>query len=319
MFLGIEIGGTKLQIAVGTAESSTLTAIHRAQVCVARGAEGIRQQIAEIALPLVSQHNIRAIGIGFGGPVEVATGRTIKSHHVAGWDRFPLADWTKETLGVPACVGNDSDLAGLGEATFGAGRGKRVVFYTNVGSGIGGALVIDRRVYIGGAGVASELGHIRIGPAAETSQQIVELSASGWAIAAAARSDRELAADLQRQYGCSLEQINTKHVAEAAKAGNQCALAIFGRAVKTYGWAIAQMITLLSPQVVVIGGGVPQVGERLFFAPLREEVDRYVFPPLRQTYEILPALLGEEVVLHGALALARGLATDGSTTRLFVP
>ena len=108
-------------------------------------------------------------------------------------------------------------------------------------------------------------------------------------------------------------------MAEAAKAGNKAALAIFRRATQTYGWAIAQMITLLSPQVVVIGGGVPLAGEALFFAPLRKEVERYVFPPLRGTYRIAPAELGEEVVVHGALALARAQAENGNTASLFLP
>jgi len=108
-------------------------------------------------------------------------------------------------------------------------------------------------------------------------------------------------------------------VADAARAGNATARAIFRRATQTYGWAIAQMITLLSPEVVVVGGGVPLAGEDLFFAPLREEVDRYVIPPLRGTYQIAPAELGEEVVLHGALALARAQAEEGHTDGLFLP
>ncbi len=319
MFLGIEIGGTKLQFGVGGAESGRLTAIRRADVQPADGAEGIRRQIEQIAAPLIREHQVKAVGFGFGGPVDTASGRIVKSHHVAGWDGFPLADWCRRTLGVPASLGNDSDMAGLGEARFGAGRGRRVVFYTNVGSGIGGALVVGGRVYVGGGGIASELGHLRPGVEADAPQKIVELSASGWAIAAAARADAELAAELARQYNCPVDRLTARHVAEAAGDGNTSALAIFRRATQTYGWAIAQMITLLAPEVVVIGGGVPLAGEALFFAPLRREVERYVFPPLRGTYQIVPAELGEEVVVHGALALARAQAECGNTTGLFIP
>ena len=93
----------------------------------------------------------------------------------------------------------------------------------------------------------------------------------------------------------------------------------FRRATRTYGWAIAQMITLLSPEVVVVGGGVPLAGEDLFFAPLRQEIDRYVFPPLRGTYRIVPAELGEAVVVHGALVLARAQAENGNIAALFIP
>jgi glucokinase len=319
MFLGIEIGGTKLQLGVGDAENGELTVLQRATVCPTNGAEGIRRQIEEIATPLIGQYAVKAIGIGFGGPVDMAAGRIVKSHHVAGWDGFAMVDWCRQTFGLPACVGNDSDMAGLGEARFGAGRGNRVVFYTNVGSGIGGALVINQRVYVGGAGIASELGHVRPGLAADSSEKIVESMASGWAIAAAAGADARLGAELQRQHGCSAEQITSKMVAEAAEAGNEAAIAIFRRATQTYGWAIAQMITLLSPEVVVIGGGVPLAGEALFFAPLRQEIERYVFPPLRRTYRIVPAELGEEVVVHGALALARTQSENGNTDNLFIP
>jgi glucokinase len=319
MFLGIEIGGTKLQIGVGLANDGTLTALQRADVRPADGAEGIRRQIAHIAGPLIQQFGIRAIGIGFGGPVDMSAGRIVKSHHVAGWDGFPLADWCRDTFGVPTSLANDSDMAGLGEARFGAGRGKRVVFYTNVGTGIGGALIIGGRVYVGGAGIASELGHLRPGTQAVTPKEIVELAASGWAIADAARADARLAAELEQKHGCKPDRITAKLVAAAAGAGNAAALEIFRRATQTYGWGIAQMITLLSPEAVVIGGGVPLAGEALFFAPLREEVDRYVFPPLHGTYCIVPAELGEEIVVHGALALARTLAEDGRVNGLFLP
>lgn len=319
MFLGIEIGGTKLQLGVGDAESGSLAALERANVQPADGAEGIRRQIERIGAPLIERYEIQAIGVGFGGPVQFAAGRTVKSHHVDGWDDFPLADWCRKTFDRPATVANDADTAGLGEARFGAGRGQRVVFYTNVGSGIGGALLIDRRIYVGGAGVASELGHLRPGPEAETSEQSVESVSSGWAIAAAARADTILAENLSTQFDCSIEQVTAKMVAESASGGNQAALDIFRRAVRTYGWAIAQMITLLSPEVVVVGGGVPLAGEELFFVPLRHAVDRYVFPPLRETCRVVPAVLGEDVVVHGALALAHGLAENGDTAALFIP
>jgi glucokinase len=319
MFLGIEIGGTKLQFGLGDAENGRLVALRRADVRPADGAEGIRRQIHEIAAPLVEEFSVRAIGFGFGGPVDVVAGRTVKSHHVTGWDDFPLAEWCRGTLARPTAVGNDSDMAGLGEAWFGAGRGRRVVFYTNVGSGIGGALVVGGRVYIGGAGIASELGHLRPGPEAETPEQIVELASSGWAIARAARGDAGLAAELERRHGCPTDQLTSKMVAEAAAAGNEAAIRIFRRATRTYGWAIAQMMTLLAPEVVVVGGGVPLAGEALFFEPLREAVDRYSFPPLRGKCAIVPAQLGEEVVVHGALALARTLAENGNTNGLFIP
>jgi glucokinase len=309
MFLGIEIGGTKLQLGVGRGDGTPLATLQRLEVNVRDGAAGIRRQIEEAGRRLIARHGLRAIGVGFGGPVEAAAGRTIKSHQIEGWDDFPLADWCRQALALPAAICNDADAAGLAEARFGAGRGQRVVFYITVGSGIGGALMIDGKVYGGSSGVAAELGHLRPGLQADRPAMTVEAAASGWGIAAAARAALAAgtdpsAAELLARADGHADRLTCQLLAQAASEGNPLARQVFRRAVQTLGWAIAQMITLMAPGVVVLGGGVPQAGEALFFAPLRAEVERYVFPPLRDRYRIVPAALGEAVVLHGALAVA---------------
>jgi glucokinase len=339
LYLGIEIGGTKLQLGVGPGDGGPLAALERLDVEPAQGAQGILRQIARRAAPLIREHSIRAIGVGFGGPVDGATGRTVVSHQVEGWHDFPLADWCRRTLGLPALVANDSDSAGLAEARFGAGRGRRIVFYSNVGSGIGGALAIGGQLYQGAAGIASEIGHLRPGLHAERSDQTLEAMASGWGITAAVQArlsdpvshsleslvrgsrpaepetvrqrlaeleeaaERD-AADLLARCDGKLEQLNARIIATAAQQGNRLAREAFHRAIQAFGWALAQVVTLLAPNVVVVGGGVSLVGEDLFFRPLRVQVRRYVFPPLGDAFEIVPAALGEEVVVHGVLALA---------------
>ncbi|MGQ9574243.1 MAG: ROK family protein [Thermoguttaceae bacterium] len=311
MFLGIEIGGTKLQLGVGRGDGPPLAALARLDVEPQSGAERIRRQIQEVAGPLIRQYGVRRIGIGFGGPVDAQRGRVILSHQVEGWRDFPLVDWAQQTLGLPAILANDSDSAGLAEARFGAGKHHRVVFYNNIGSGIGGALVIDGQLYQGSTGVASEIGHLRPGLEAQTPKQDLESIASGWALAAAARSlvQRSEAADpyaaalLARCHG-RLERLDARLLAQAAEAGNPLAAELFDRTCRAIGWAVAQAITLLAPNVVVMGGGVSLAGEAIFLAPLRRYVAQYVFPPLAGTYQILPAALGEEVVVHGVLALA---------------
>ncbi len=312
MYLGIEIGATKLQLAVGPGDGSPFVEFQRAEIRLEAGAGGILRQIDAIGRELIERHQPRAIGIGFGGPVDAEAGRTVTSHQVEGWTDFALVDWCRETFGLPAGLSNDSDAAGLAEALFGAGRGHRVVFYTNVGSGIGGALMIDGRVYSGGHGIASEIGHLRPGLDADDPHATVESFSSGFGIAAAGRSwlvgenlHDPSAADLLARCGGRIEQLSGRMVADAAAAGNAAASRIFALALQTFGWAIAQMITLVAPQVVVIGGGVPLVGETMFFEPLRRQVARYVFPPLAHTYSIIPAALGEEVVVRGALAVAK--------------
>jgi len=339
MFLGIEIGGTKLQLGVGCGDGGAPVALQRVDVEPQQGAEEILRQIERLGRPLIDQHAISAVGIGFGGPVDADAGRTIVSHQVDGWKDFHLVEWCRQTLGLPAVLGNDSDLAGLGEARFGGGRGHRVVFYSNVGSGIGGALVVDGQLYRGGSGVASEIGHLRPGLQSDHPDQTVESIASGWGIAATARArlfdpasfplrplaesthpgepesvrqrliereeaDEEFAADLLERCNGEIDRLTTVTVGRAAKEGNRLARELLDHACQAYGWALAQMITLLAPNVVVVGGGVSLVGEQLWFVPLREQVDRYVFPPLRGSFQIVPAELGEEVVLHGALAIA---------------
>ena len=310
MLLGIEIGGTKLQLAVGPGGGKPLVDLRRLDVKPADGAEGVLRQIAECGEELLRQHRVKAVGVGFGGPIDSVSGTTITSHQVEGWDGFPLVDWCRDTFGLPAALVNDSDSAGLAEARFGAGQGGRVVFYSNVGSGIGGALVIDGNLFCGGSGVASELGHLRPGLHCDSPDQTLESMASGWAIAAAARSrvaerpDTPEAQDLLSRCEGQPRLLTAKHVAEAATAGNKLARAVFREACEAYGWALAQMITLLAPNVIVLGGGVSLVGEELLLAPVRSAVDRFVFPPHQGTYDIRHARLGEEVVLHGAMAMA---------------
>ena len=147
MYLGIEIGGTKLQAGVGAGQG-TLIALERTTANADGGREAICQQIVPLCRTVLERagykrSDIDVVGIGFGGPVEPSTGRVVQSHQVDGWDDFPLTDWLRAELDVPAILGNDSDLAGLAEAHFGAGSGRNRVVYMNIGSGIGGAIVID--------------------------------------------------------------------------------------------------------------------------------------------------------------------------------
>lgn len=307
MFLGIEIGGTKLQLGVGNGDGTELVALHRSQVDPDRGADGILEQIEAAGLDLLRKHPVTGIGIGFGGPVHAGQGRVVTSHQVTGWNNRPLVEWCRTKLGLPAVLANDCDAASLAEARFGAGRGARVVFYVTVGTGIGGGVVIDGCLYESGKVAAAEIGHLRPGFWAETADRTVESISSGHGIEAAVRSrlasDND-AVDLLARCGGYANSLTTRLIAEAAQDGNFLALDVLGKACKALGWAIAQSVTLLAPDVIVIGGGVSLIGEDLFFRPVREEVERYVFPPLRETYRVVPAGLGELVVVHGALAVA---------------
>src|SRR5216683_31348 len=192
MYLGIEIGGTKLQIGVGAADG-TLAGRWRGAVDVAAGPDGIRGQISAAVPELLSRSGldraqVRGVGIGFGGPVDDTTHTVIKSHQIEGWDNFRLADWVSDLLDLPAVLGNDADVAGLAEALFGAGKGRSPIFYVTLGSGIGGGLIINGEIYRGCGRGAAEIGHVEVyyddWPAAPPEQTVpLEDMASGWAIA----------------------------------------------------------------------------------------------------------------------------------------
>jgi glucokinase len=336
MFLGIEIGGTKLQLGVGASDGSPLVALERATVDPIRGAAGILEQIERLGAALLQKHPIERVGIGFGGPVDAKRGRTIKSHQIEGWENVALAAWCQRIFNRPTSIGNDCDVAALAEARWGAGQGKSIVFYVTVGTGVGGGLVIDGQLHGASRPAVAEIGHLRPGLHCEHVEETVESLASGWGIAAAARErftdevihvlsrvrdahdeherlvrlqfakleNEEYLGDLWQRCGGDLSQLTTKHIAQAAEAGNNVAREILSHAVTGLGWAIAQTITLTSAEVVVVGGGVSLLGEAMFFAPLREAVDTYVFPPLRGNYDVQPAALGELAVVYGALAIA---------------
>ncbi len=259
MYLGVEIGGTKLQFGVCD-RRGRLLALRRAPVERRAGRAGILRQIQ---IALAEFHRVTAIGVGFGGPVDSERGCVVKSHQVSGWTGFELRRWFEKQFGLPTVVENDAKCATLAEARFGAGRGKRVVFYTNIGTGIGGGLVVDGQLYTGHFG-SMEIGHTKIG------DKTVEELASGLAI----------------ERGVST-------VEEAAR---------------WYGTAIANAITLLNPDVVVVGGGVSLAGAK-FWRPLRQTVRDLVFPPFRNNFKLVPAVLGETVVVVGAALLAAARET----------
>ncbi len=311
MFLGIEIGGTKLQLGVGTGVGPPFAAFRRLDVEASRGAVGILEQIERAGRELLNECPFQAIGFGFGGPIDGPAGIVTTSHQVAGWDNFPLADWCSKTFGVPTFLGNDCDMAALAEARFGAGRGKRSVFYVTIGTGVGGGLVLDGALFGSHRPAVAEIGHLRPGLDAINPGQTIESISSGRGIEAAIREilarkraeDRD-AAELLKLCHDDPRQLTGKMVADAAQAGNPIASGVMDRACQALGWGIAQVITLLAIEVVIVGGGVSLAGDAVFFDPLRRRVGQYVFPPLRNSYAILPAQLGEQVVVHGAVVMA---------------
>jgi glucokinase len=298
-FLGIEIGGTKLQIVAGDGRGR-IGRRWRAAAERAGGGPAICRQLQEGIAEIRKGVNAVAIGVGFGGPVDRQTGRIARSHQVDGWEDFDLRSWLREQSGLPVAVENDSNLAALAEARVGAGAGRDPVFYFNLGSGVGGGLVIDGRVYHGTPPGEAEFGHLLLDRTGAT----VESRCSGWAID---RRIRALCADrpgsfLARAIGPTPGG-ESKHLAPALANGDPIAQTILHELSDDLAFALSHVAHLVHPELLVLGGGLALVGEPLRGA-IADGLARYVMKVFAPGPPIALANFGEDAVPTGALLLA---------------
>ncbi len=310
MRLGLEIGGSKLQAALGSNDGA-IVALERHTVPSGANADTILSWFEE-SIPKLRESapaSIEAIGIGFGGPVDSATGRVLRSHQVSGWDDFPLRDWFAGRFNLPVYVHNDSNAAGWAEYAIGAGRGTRHFCYMNIGSGIGGALVIDGRLHNGQGFGAAEIGHTYIPDPVSSvagAEAKLEDRCSGWSIERYLRHEAPIpdASLLLRMCGGNREALTCAHLGDAAAAGDETARQLLDGFAASIAVALANVLALVHPERIAVGGGVGSLGETLL-GPLREHVARLAFGPYAGHYEIVPCALGENVVVSGALLLAQ--------------
>ena len=318
LILGAEIGGTKLQLALGR-PSGEILETRRGVAPAEQGAGGIlgwfeREVPAALERAEDLDGTVRAMGVGFGGPVDSATGRALASFQVAGWEDIALRHWFEERFGLPTIVSNDTNAGGWAEYCLGAGQGTRHFFYTNIGSGIGGALILDGRLHDGQGFGAGEMGHTYVPdwtadvPGAADK---LENLCSGWAIERRVRAmpDPAPATPLGKRCAGAAAKITCAMLGDAAREGDAVALAEIERVAQSIGLAITNVITLFHPERVALGGGVLLMGDVLL-DPIRRFIDDHVFDPYRGHYEIVPCALGESVVLAGALLLAGALRTS---------
>jgi glucokinase len=302
-YLGIEIGGTKLQIVTGDADGKIVHR-HRLSVDAARGADGIRGQIEATLAQVVWGARPAAAGVGFGGPVDWRTGRICRSHQIEGWSEFDLGQWLAGQLQAPVAVDNDANLGGFGEALYGAGTGANPVFYVTLGSGVGGGLVVDGRIYHGAKPGESEIGHVRL----DRAGAIVESRCSGWAVDARIRALKTT--DPTSALAQMLDAVSggeAKHLAAALRQGDPAAHRILDETAEDLAFGLSHVTHLFHPEVIVLGGGLSSVGE-----PLRAAVEKalagFLMEVFRPGPRVLLAALGEDAVPVGALALALRLA-----------
>lgn len=320
--IGIEIGGTKLQAVLGLPDGSILER-RRGSVDRAAGAQGILNWTREAADALIAQGTVAAIGVGFGGPVESETGRALVSHQIDGWDNVPIKHWFQERFNLPVIVANDANAAGWAEYCLGAGKGTRQFMYMNIGSGIGGALVINGALYDGQGRGACEIGHTWIpdwtSPLPGAADKLENLC-SGWAI------ERRLRTACRPPEGTPLHRLcegqpsllTCEMLAEAARQQDVAAIEEITRVAGAIGLALGNAVTLFHPQTIALGGGVALMGEVLF-TPLQQALDAHVFAPYRQTVRLVPCALAEDVVAAGALLLAGNLLRRSPESDLVQP
>ena len=296
--VGIEIGGTKLQAGVGLRDGK-LIALVRRTVDPSQGGAGIREQIPSlieeaIAKAGASPKDLVGLGIGFGGPVDSKRGRILLSHQIEGWSDFPLREWLQKKVDVPVVVQNDAKSAALAEATLGAGKGLKRIFYITVGSGVGGGLVIDGAPDVGQGLGAGEIGHTWVPDPDTGKPDKLEHVASGRSIGK--RGSRRLGREL-----------SGAEVAALAGKGDSAAKRTVEDSAEALAVGIGNVLALLHPERFIVGGGVSLMGD-LWWGPLRKALaDRYAFAPFAQSYDVVPSSLGEEVVVIGAVLLGLGV------------
>lgn len=315
--LGLEIGGTKLQATEGLSDGS-ITRVLRGNVDRERGAQGILEWFGGAVPELLAQarndgRDPKAIGVGFGGPVETATGRVLVSHQIQGWEGVELRGWFEKQHGLPTVVENDANAAGWAEYCKGLGRGTKHFFYMNIGSGIGGALVVDGRLHNGQGRGAGEIGHTWVpdwtADAPGRADKLENLC-SGWAIERRLRGMGTMnwGAPLHSLCGGDAQRVTCALLAEAARSGDAFALAEVNHVAETVALAMANVITIFHPERIALGGGVVLMGDVLL-RPLHEALERRVFGPYCGMYLLSACELEEDVVTTGALLLAGALVT----------
>lgn len=289
--IGIEIGGTKLQL-LAADESGRITARVKLGVESARGAAGIRERLEAEVPRLAREHRAEKLGVGFGGPVDWRTGRIARSHQVEGWSGFDLAGWLGKLSGASVRVDNDANVAALGEARRGAGAGFNPVFYVTLGSGVGGGLVVEGRIYHGTAPGEAEIGHIRLDRTGAT----VESRCSGWAV------DRKVRKSILKDPGGMLAALaagatggEARHLAHALQAGDPAAQRILRETAQDLGFGLSHVVHLFHPEIIILGGGLSLLGE-----PLRAAVQEALPPNIMEVFQPGPRLalaaLGEDEI-----------------------
>ncbi len=314
--VGIDMGATHLGIVVTDYSAHVLEEVEFSfsvdkgpQVCLPQIDAHLKDLLHKLNLDI--QH-ISAVGMGVPGPVVADAGAVSAPPIMPGWDNYPIRTQLEELWKVPISIGNDAELGALGEWAYGAGRGENNLAYIKVGSGVGAGLLLGGHIYRGTTGCAGEIGHVTIqenGPLCTCGNHgCLEAVAGGRAIARNAK----YAIDAGRRTQLSTidpEKMLARDVADAARMGDLVAQKIVTDAGAYIGIAVASLVNLFNPSMVVIGGGVSQMGD-LLLEPIRKAVRERSLRSAAQAVRITSAVLGRRSSSMGAVVQAINISLD---------
>ena len=300
-YIGIEIGGTKFQAIVTDNQANILERVIDT-VGEEKKANILRMKIENSITKLISKYDVKSIGVGFGGPIDIKSGRIFTSFHVDGWNDFNIKGWLNNMFNVPVYVDNGANAAALAEAKLGCGKNYNRVFYITLGSGVGGGFIIDGEIYHGKYLCESEFGHIRINKSGDT----IESSCSGWALN---KKLIEYIEDKPDGILSNLVKIKgndpSKCMLEAIKNGDFKAKVIFDEMLDNLAFGLSHVIHILNPDIIIIGGGLSLIGEYVTDS-VSKKLPQYLMSSMKNNLpEIRIARLKEDVVPIGAILLSK--------------
>ena len=311
LYIGVEIGASKHQICLADAAGKILK-MDSGKVELEKGAAGILAWMKEHISAMIESRpagsEIVAVAVGFGGIIETATGVSVISVQVDGWKDFNIKAWFESAFQVPCFVLNDTVAGGFAEYYAGSGVGCENFFYTNIGSGIGGVFFLNGTYYDGSGYGAAYFGHTYIPDWTRTdcnSYDKVENLCSGFGIQNRLRKPGYVPHDskMLELAGGDASRISGLTLELAAKEGDAFALAEIDRIARGYSVGLDNVITLIHPQIVSIGGGIANMGDMLL-DPVRKYTDEKVFISAKGKYKIVKCALGNDVVPVGAVIYA---------------
>ena len=309
--LGIDIGGTNLVVGSVAEDGSSLHALASEPTLAEAGEKDVLDRLIALATRAIDQTRreipgaeIIGIGVGAPGPLDTKSGIVLLTPNL-GWENLPLRSIIHDRLGLSAALDNDANCAVLGEWWMGAARGTRTAIGITIGTGIGGGLILDGKLFHGASDCAGEIGHTTIDTEGRRCKcgnyGCLEAYASGPNIALRAIEEIQAGAEsrLPQYVGGDLRKITAQTVYQAAHDGDDLALEVVNDTAGFLGTAIANLVNVFNPEVVVICGGVTLAGDHLF-VPLRREVTRRAFKPAVSVCRIVPCELSGTAGVYGA-------------------